>query len=95
MFLLHGLAVNQLCLILYLSKTAFSFFFYLIILFIYFWLCWVSVAVKVFSLVAASGSYSLVKKTKDLNHHFTKEDVKKANEHLKSCSVSLVSRKSK
>ena len=59
-FLLHGLAVNQLCLILYLSKTAFSFFFSLIILFIYFWLCWVSVAVKAFSLVAASGSYSLV-----------------------------------
>ena len=28
MFLLHGLAVNQLCLILYLSKTAFSFFFF-------------------------------------------------------------------
>ena len=34
------------------------------------------------------------KKTKDLNNQFTKEDVKEANEHLKSCSVSLVSKKS-
>lgn len=34
------------------------------------------------------------KKTKDLNNQFTKEDVKEANEHLKSCSFSLVSKKS-
>ena len=43
-----------------LKQTCFIFFFSLIIFFIYFWLCWVSVAVKAFSLVAASGSYSLV-----------------------------------
>ena len=58
-FLLHSLVVNQLCLILYLSKPAFYFFF-LIILVIYFWLCWVFVAGKAFSLVAVSGSYSPV-----------------------------------
>ena len=59
MFLLHSLVVNQLCLILYLSKPAF-FFSSLIILVIYFWLCWVYVAGKAFSLVAVSRSYSLV-----------------------------------
>ena len=31
-----------------------------IILFIYFWLCWVFVAARAFSLVAVSGGYSLV-----------------------------------
>ena len=34
------------------------FFFFLINLFIYFWLCWVFVAVQGLSLVAASGGYS-------------------------------------
>ena len=34
--------------------------FFKTILFIYFWLCWVFVAVQAFSLVAVSGGYSLV-----------------------------------
>ena len=36
------------------------FFLNLFILFIYFWLCWVSVAMRRLSLVAASGGYSLL-----------------------------------
>ena len=40
------------------SSQPFSFFFFLIYLFIYFWLCWVFVSVRGLSLVAASGGHS-------------------------------------
>ena len=41
-----------------LEKTNLVFFFFLIYLFIYFWLCWVFVSARGLSLVAASGGHS-------------------------------------
>ena len=43
-------------------QTDFIFTFYLFYLFIYFWLCWVFVAARGLSLVAASGGYSSLRR---------------------------------
>ena len=47
----------------YLLPSFFFFFFFLINLFIYFWLCWVFVAVHKLSLVVVSGGYSSLRCT--------------------------------
>ena len=43
-----------------LARPFFPFFFFFGILFTYFWLCWISVAVRAFSPAAASKAYSPV-----------------------------------